>query len=328
MSSIALKSGVQDKPSLRQYSLRRASQRRRRAVRQFLQFSAVRLRFTLLPRWVFFSLALNGFLAIVLLTMLRSIDLSGTAPASANQPAPTTASGDPASAAATEASTDLTANPRHQLSYEQWLEQLKREAAAIAQQNPKRLSVLAGDSISLWFPSELLPRERVWLNQGISGETSAGLLRRLDLFDKTRPETIFVMIGVNDLLKDVSDRTLLANQQEILRDLKASHPKAQIVLQSILPHAGDAATWEGRDRLLAIPNSRIQELNSELEAIAREEGVYFLNLYPVFADADGNLRMDYSTDGLHLNPRGYEVWSVALQVYGHEVLEPALREGE
>jgi lysophospholipase L1-like esterase len=224
-----------------------------------------------------------------------------------------------------DSSTSLEANPRRQLSYEEWIEQLGREAKAIAQQKPKRLTVLAGDSISLWFPVEMLPRERVWLNQAISGETSAGLLKRLDLFEETVPETIFVMIGINDVIRGVNDRTILANQQEIVRDLKESHPKAQIVLQSILPHAGDAATWEGRDRLLAIPNRRIQELNDELETIAREEGVYFLNLYPIFTDSAGDLRMEYSTDGLHLNPKGYEIWSVALQVYGHELLEPELQ---
>ncbi|WP_206603092.1 SGNH/GDSL hydrolase family protein [Leptolyngbya ohadii] len=318
---------MQDKRSLRRYSLRRASQHRLRAVRQFLQFSSVRLRWSLLPRWVFISLAINGFLGFALLTLLRSGYLPISPAASANQSAQVgTSPQQQASIASANSPADLQTNPRHQLSYEQWIEQLGREATAIADQSPKRLTVLAGDSISLWFPGDLLPKERVWLNQGISGETSAGLLKRLDLFDETAPETIFVMIGINDVIKDVGDRTILANQQEIVRDLKEAHPKAQIVLQSILPHAGEAATWEGRDRLLAIPNTRIQELNRQLEAIAREEGIYFLNLYPLFADSSGDLRMEYSTDGLHLNPRGYEVWSVALQVYGHEVLEPALGE--
>jgi len=320
---------VQDKHFLRRHALRRFSQRQLRSVRQFLLFSSVRLRWSLLPRWVFVSLALNGFLGFGLLTLLRSAYVPISPAASANQATPATSSSSNqafpvAMDASLDASLSLEDNPRRQLSYEQWIEQLGREAEAITQQKPKRLTVLAGDSISLWFPGDLLPRERVWLNQGISGETSAGLLRRLDLFEDTTPETIFVMIGINDVIRGVEDRTLLANQQEIVRDLKESHPKAQIVLQSILPHAGEAATWEGRDRLLEIPNTRIRELNRELEAIAREEGIYFLNLYPIYADAAGNLRMEYSTDGLHLSSKGYEIWSVALQVYGYEVLEPAL----
>ncbi|HEY9663947.1 MAG TPA: GDSL-type esterase/lipase family protein, partial [Allocoleopsis sp.] len=84
------------------------------------------------------------------------------------------------------------------------------------------------------------------------------------------------------------------------------------------------ATWEGRDRLLNLPNQHIAELNRQLESIAREEGVYFLDLYSLFANAQGNLNMMYSTDGLHLNDQGYHVWSIALQVYSREVLEPDL----
>ena len=134
--------------------------------------------------------------------------------------------------------------PRHQLTYEQWVALLGREATAIAQQRPKRLYILAGDSLSLWFPTQSLPQgampqELTWLNQGISGETSYGLLHRVKLLDATRPKVIFVMIGINDLIHGVRKETLLANQREIVRHLKKAHPKAKIVIQSILPHGGD-----------------------------------------------------------------------------------------
>lgn len=205
--------------------------------------------------------------------------------------------------------------PRHQWNYEQWLAQLQREAEAIAANPPERLGVLAGDSISLWFPPELLPPQRTWLNQGISGEVSSGLLKRLPLFDNCNPEVIFVMIGINDLIRGVSPSEVLENHRAIVRDLVWVHPNARIVVQSILPHSGSGASWEGRDRLLNIPNDRIGEINRELAAIASEEGVEFLDLYPLFADSQGNLRLDLTTDGLHLNEQGYLVWRTALMVF-------------
>jgi lysophospholipase L1-like esterase len=154
------------------------------------------------------------------------------------------------------------------------------------------------------------------LNQAISGETSAQLLRRLDLFDATAPETIFVMIGINDLRQGYGDDTLLANHRTIVRYLKAAHPNAQIFVQAILPHAGDrlkqlypgTVAPEWTDQLIAVPNRRIRSLNQQLAEIARSEKVSFLDLYPHFADAEGNLIADLSTDGLHLSRRGYEVW--------------------
>lgn len=211
---------------------------------------------------------------------------------------------------------------RHQLTYQQWVALLKQEAEVTADQEPENLTILLGDSLSLWFPPELLPSERNWLNQGISGETSAGLLNRLELLDQTQPSAIFVMIGINDLIRGTRDETILANQKLIVRYLRQVHPQAQIVVQSILPHSAEEVTWEGRDRLLAISNSRIRKLNEKLKAIADSEGVIYLDLYPLFADFDGNLKRDLSTDGLHLNPQGYLVWRNALLVINQLVGEP------
>jgi len=208
--------------------------------------------------------------------------------------------------------------PRHRLNYQDWLAVLEQEAIAVRQRQPDQLTVLMGDSISLWFPPSLLPRDRSWLNQGISGEISSGLLKRLDLIDGTDPEVILVMIGINDLIQDVNTATLLANYGLILDTLQDSHPQADLVVQSILPHAEGAATWEGKARLLEIPNSDIRDLNRSLEAIAEDYSAQYLDLYPLFADANGDLRPELTTDGLHLNDSGYLVWSTALQIYSRE----------
>jgi lysophospholipase L1-like esterase len=131
------------------------------------------------------------------------------------------------------------------------------------------------------------------------------------------------MIGINDLIRGVDDTTLLNNYREIIRDLRWVHPDTQIVVQSILPHSGKQSNWEGRDRLLKISNERIRNLNRELKLIAEEEGADFLDLHPLFTDADGNLQMELSTDGLHLNNKGYLVWSSALKLYNKIILEPS-----
>ncbi len=211
--------------------------------------------------------------------------------------------------------------PKHRWNYQQWVMQLRREAMAAAEQSPPHLTILAGDSLSLWFPPQLLPGGRTWLNQGISGETSAGLLKRLNLLDVTQPETIFVMIGINDLLRGIDNETLLYNSQAIIQELRWAHPNAQIVVQSILPHSDEKATWEGRDRLENIPNRRIRYLNRELQEIAQAEGVFFLDLHPLFTDERGQLRPELSTDGLHLNEQGYLVWSSGLQLFSQMQLQ-------
>ncbi|WGV24801.1 SGNH/GDSL hydrolase family protein [Halotia branconii] len=262
------------------------------------------------PVWAFFSLLTNGILmlAVILLIWQRqrlTAFYSNTASlAQVSQP----------QAVVPEL------GPRHKLSYKQWLEILQQEAKVAAQNRPQHLSILAGDSLSLWFPAELLPEDRNWLNQAISGEISEGLLKRLSLFDSTQPEVIFVMIGINDLIRGISDEVILDNQRQIISYLRRMHPNTQIVVQSILPHGAESATWEGREKLLAISNSRIRQLNQQLQGITARRGVKYLDLYPLFANQQGNLRRDFTTDGLHLSPAGYIVWRTALQMYSNKEL--------
>ncbi|HYW20501.1 MAG TPA: SGNH/GDSL hydrolase family protein [Nodularia sp. (in: cyanobacteria)] len=190
-----------------------------------------------------------------------------------------------------------------QLTYEDWKNLLALEAKAISQgQGESYLGILVGDSLSMWFPREKLPTGKLWLNQGISGDTSGGIFRRLRAFSATRPNVIYIMAGINDLRNGDSNAEILRNHRRIIRRLRQSHPNTQIIVQSILP-----------TRLASIPNSRIVQINTELALIAEEEKADYLNIYPWFTDFEGNLRSELTTDGLHLSQDGYDVWRSALQ---------------
>ncbi|MBX2862025.1 MAG: hypothetical protein KTR27_00595 [Leptolyngbyaceae cyanobacterium MAG.088] len=60
------------------------------------------------------------------------------------------------------------------------------------------------------------------------------------------------------------------------------------------------------------PSDRIRALNVQIEAIAQEQQVTYVDLHPAFSDDTGNLREELTTDGLHLNRFGYEVWQFAM----------------
>ncbi len=268
------------------------------------------------PGWAIFSLAVNGLLVMgIAWLLLREYHLSASSTVSSSAATAHLAEPKPKSKPKPQLGV------RHKLNYQQWVELLAHEAQAVRNQQPEHLTILAGDSLSLWFPPELLNSETTWLNQGISGETSAGLLNRIDLLDDTYPSIVFVMIGINDLIRGVAGETIVANQQLTIRHLRQAHPQAQVVVQSILPHSAEKATWEGRDRLLSIPNSYIKEINQQLKEIAQIEGAIYLELYPLFADSDGTLKTELSTDGLHLNQQGYQVWSYALQILNQVLVD-------
>lgn len=191
---------------------------------------------------------------------------------------------------------------RQKPSYQQWQRLLAREADAVAKgQGNNRLSIMVGDSLSLWFPGDRLPQNQFWLNQSISGDTTAGILRRLSAFAKTRPTTIYVMAGINDLKRGASDNQILWNLRQIIQRLQKAHPQAQIIVQSILP-----------TRSAKFSNERIVALNQKLEAIAQQDNAVFLNLFAAMSDTEGNLNSELTTDGIHLNARGYRTWQLGL----------------
>ncbi len=186
--------------------------------------------------------------------------------------------------------------------YEDWKILLAAEAKAIAQtQGTNHLNVLVGDSLSLWFPEQNLPKTQLWLNQGISGDTTGGILKRLPAISPIRPDKIYIMAGINDLRKGLSDEEILNNHRQIMRHLHNQHPHTEIIVQSILP-----------TRFTAIPNSRIRNLNQQIAIIAQQEKAQYLNIHNLFIDFQGNLQRELTTDGIHLSDRGYQVWQLAL----------------
>ncbi|MCY7285620.1 MAG: GDSL-type esterase/lipase family protein, partial [Cyanobacteria bacterium CAN_BIN43] len=85
-----------------------------------------------------------------------------------------------------------------------------------------------------------------------------------------------------------------------MQQLRQKHPAAQIFVHSILP-----------TRLAAIPSNRVRWLNYNIAALTKQESANYLNLQPAFSDAEGNLRRTLTTDGVHLNAQGYQVWQTA-----------------
>jgi lysophospholipase L1-like esterase len=264
-----------------------------------------------IPAWAAFSVAANGLLLLsISLLYWKPQLLNLTMP----EPEMSVVEASPVPEPAE------TTPPQSQYTYTQWLEVLSKEAGAMAKAKPEHLTVLLGDSLSLWFPANMLPSDRVWLNQGVSGENSAGLLKRLDLLDELRPETIVLMVGINDLIKGTSDEQILDNYRQILTVLKEKHPKTAIVVQSVLPHGGDRVGTIDREQVLQLSNERIYQFNQKLSSLTAETEVHFLNLHPLFTDADGLMQADLSTDGLHLKRQGYFVWRSAFQLFSQLLL--------
>lgn len=159
-----------------------------------------------------------------------------------------------------------------------------------------------GDSLTQmgeW--SELLPHLQV-INRGIGGDTTSGLLKRLDSLTRNNPKLIFLLIGINDICVEKKSSTeILSNYQEILKKL-ATYPDIKVYVQSILP-----VNKLGVTRFKKV-NQQIIFINQKLKKLAQEFDYQYINLFTHFVDENNQLNEQYTLDGIHLTGKGYLLW--------------------
>lgn len=193
-------------------------------------------------------------------------------------------------------------------SYDQWKQLFKEEAAAIAPQGKPPI-VLLGDSITQSFPLDLLPTTYSWLNQGISGDRTTGVLSRLPQVIAANPVRVLLMVGINDLLAQVDPETVAANILKIAGALHAATP-AVITVQTVLPRAQvPAATNPAyKAKVLAVDLLSIIKVNA-LVVNGLPSTIKFLDVYTALSDGEGYMKPANTTDGIHLTREGYKPWA-------------------
>lgn len=167
----------------------------------------------------------------------------------------------------------------------------------------KKHLVFIGDSLTEWFDWQMrFPKYSV-LNLGISGETVEELLNRQEsIYEIAKtPDVIFLMTGINNIAN--GQYNIFGPYQEIVRNLTTRYTSAMVVVQSVLPVD---PSW--------VEPGVIRDINRRLEKIARDFGAKYLDVYSNFVTSGDKLRSElFSEDGVHLSPKGYEVWSKAVE---------------
>ena len=146
------------------------------------------------------------------------------------------------------------------------------------------------------------------VNLGLDGDTCAGVRARLDEVVELNPDLIFLQIGINDFLRGAGPAEIVAGHQAIWAELTARRPGARLYVVSLLPYL--EASLPGLPLTLDII-----ELNALLAEEAGRLGLTFIDLFGDLADEDLQLRLDFTSDGLHLTPQGYRVWAEGLKPY-------------
>jgi lysophospholipase L1-like esterase len=171
--------------------------------------------------------------------------------------------------------------------------------------------VFLGNSITAqidWDELLDLPRAR---NRGISGDLTFGILERLDEVIEGTPAKVFILIGINDISRNVPDSIILRNYQQIIRRIKKGSPRTKIFFQTLLPVNNTFTQFKNHYN----KDEHIKAVNDGLKRMAAEERITCIDLHPRFMDGEGKLVKEYTLDGLHLNIKGYKVWADILKPY-------------
>ena len=178
--------------------------------------------------------------------------------------------------------------------------------------------VFLGDSITDWYPfEEFYSPDVPIINSGFAGYTSEDLLKNMDeTVYKYNPTKVFIQVGTNDLNRDNHDiDKVYKNIVKIIKNIKSNRPSTKVYLESIYPI--NTSNDERIDKVCVgiRENVEIVELNKKLKDFCDKNDVVYINLYDKLSDAGGDLRLDYTKEGLHLSDKGYLAVSNELKKY-------------
>jgi len=166
--------------------------------------------------------------------------------------------------------------------------------------------VLLGDSITQGAPGNKLGLQLPVANRGISGDTSRGMLYRLEHnVISLKPSAVVLLCGTNDLIQPGgSPQSLVANMQAITAALEKHNKHIKLVVCTMLPIA------EQRDKNAS---QKVAEVNALIrEKFQNGNRLQLCDLHAAFVDEAGAIKSGVLRDGVHPNARGYELWKTAL----------------
>jgi acyl-CoA thioesterase-1 len=127
------------------------------------------------------------------------------------------------------------------------------------------------------------------VNAGVSGDTTAGGLRRVDWALRLKPEIVILELGVNDALRGQKLEGVRSNLDQIVGRFQASGARVLLVGMRLPPNYGDRYAQDFRRLYAEVARAR------------------HAPLMPFFLDGVGAVPQLNQADGIHPTAQGYAI---------------------
>jgi lysophospholipase L1-like esterase len=167
--------------------------------------------------------------------------------------------------------------------------------------------VFLGDSITQGWGDQMgntFPGLRV-ANRGISGDTTRGMLLRLenDVL-ALNPKGVVMLMGTNDLEEGADAAAISKNIELMLEAIQKNDPKTPVTLCRVFPASASVQR----------PSDQIQAINGAIANVAKKfPQVTMVDTWTLFANAKGDAKESEFPDLLHPNSIGYAKWGAAIR---------------
>jgi lysophospholipase L1-like esterase len=173
--------------------------------------------------------------------------------------------------------------------------------------------IFLGNSITEMGNWKKVLNDTTVLNRGIGGDITYGVLKRLKDITDRHPSKVFILLGINDIGKDIPEVVIADNYLKIVKEIHAKCPETQIYVQSVLPVNPTVVNfpqhYDKEEHVLA--------LNKLLLANAHAGDYTFVDIFHLFVDTNQRLDSRYTYEGLHLKPEAYDIWAAYLKKQGY-----------
>ena len=117
-------------------------------------------------------------------------------------------------------------------------------------------------------------------------------------------EAVYIMFSAESI-SWMDCPTFVKKYTAFVDEIIAAYPEAHIYVQPILPINEEKAA----KRSYTVTNEKIEQINGYIYSMAEERNIWILDMTEEFADKEGSLPAEMTTNGIRLEKAAYEIWA-------------------